>query len=58
MLAAASSLFKHHAPEAIVGVNSVTYGLMRAETDGVYHGLRGMSMYLDKVDQYHENVIE
>src|SRR3954453_23426334 len=36
--------------------NSVTDGFMRAEIDGVYQDPTGMSMYLDKVDQYHENV--
>jgi hypothetical protein len=50
--------FKRHAPEAIVGANTVPYGLLRAETDDVYHDPRGMSMYLDKVDKYHERVIE
>jgi hypothetical protein len=50
--------FKRHAPEAIVGANSTTYGLMRIETDDIYEDPRGLSMYLDKVDKYHERVIE
>jgi len=50
--------FKRHAPEAIVDANSAIYGLMRAKPDGVYHNPRGVSISLDKVDQYHENVIE
>lgn len=50
--------FKRHAPEAIVGANTVPYGLLRAETEDIYHDPRGMSMYLDEVDKYHERVIE
>lgn len=50
--------FKRHAPEAIVDANTVPYGLLRAEADNVYHDPRGMSMYVDKVQRYHEQVIE
>jgi hypothetical protein len=50
--------FKRHAPEAIVRASTIPYGLLRPETEDVYHDPRDMSMYLDKVDKYHDRVIE
>lgn len=50
--------FKRHSPETIVGANTTPYGLLRIETDDIYNDPRGMSMYLDTVDKYHERVID
>ena len=52
--------FKRHAPEAIVDASRAPYGFLpvKAEANDIYHDPKGMSMFLDKVDQYQERVID
>jgi hypothetical protein len=56
--------FKRHSPEAIVGANSAGYGVLstdrndRDRVSSVYKDPRGFTMYMSRVSEYHENVIE
>jgi len=50
--------FKRHSPEAVVAANRRVYDLVHAPTEDMYDDPRGLSMYMGKVQNYHENVIE
>jgi len=52
--------FKRHAPEVILGASRSGYGPIELvqPTANVYRDQRDMSLYMDKVHRYHENVIE
>jgi hypothetical protein len=49
--------FKRHSPEAIVGANSVGYGVIHGR-ESTYSDPKGLSVYMSHISDYHENVIE